>query len=306
MVRELKPMLAGSQDKAEFETFPYLASPKLDGIRGLVRDGVVLSRSLKPIPNLLVQSLFGRANYEGFDGELCVGPANAKDLMSKTQKGVMAVNGEPDVNFHVFDLWNEPTLSYESRFRLLGQKVADIDVGTFKGSHRVRLVPHNVINSKTEMAKFELAMLNAGFEGIMVRLPAGPYKMGRSTWREGYLIKVKRFEDAEAVCIGVEEMMHNDNEKTEDNLGHAKRATNRENMRPAGTLGALVCQRPSDGQVFKVGTGLTAELKKELWAQHELGELVGKLVKYKHFAITGVKDAPRIPVFIGLRDPRDT
>ena len=67
------------------------------------------------------------------------------------------------------------------------------------------------------------------------------------------------------------------------------------------TLGALVCLT-QEGIGFKIGTGYTAEMRKELWEIRDT--LIGKLVKYKYFNI-GVKVAPRLPVFLGFRDSSD-
>lgn len=284
-------------------TFPVLVSPKLDGIRALVRGGVVLSRSLKPIPNQHVQALFGVDALEGFDGELCVGPPNAPDVMQKTTSGVMRIEGTPDVTYHVFDLHNEPTLNFESRFKLASMRIKAL---TKAPGDRVRLVQHHLANNDAELLALESGALSAGFEGAMVRSLIGPYKYGRSTAREGFLVKIKRFEDAEAVIIGAEELMHNDNEKLLDELGHAKRSTHQANKRPAGVLGALVCQRESDGVVFNIGTGFSAAQRAAMWLTHtQAGGLLGKLAKYRHFSSTGVKVAPRFPIFVGIRDPRD-
>ena len=57
----LKPMLASKatdeQIKKLLDKGPMEVSPKLDGIRCMIQDGVALSRSLKPIPNKHVQSV---------------------------------------------------------------------------------------------------------------------------------------------------------------------------------------------------------------------------------------------------------
>ena len=69
-----KPMLACSESAHNFFDklrFPLYASPKLDGIRATVRDGVVYARSNKPIANIHVQEKF--KHFEWFDGELIVG-----------------------------------------------------------------------------------------------------------------------------------------------------------------------------------------------------------------------------------------
>ena len=69
----LKPMLAGKATDDQIEKLlakgPMEASFKLDGIRCMIQDGVALSRSLKPIRNKHVQSVIGRKEFNGFDGE---------------------------------------------------------------------------------------------------------------------------------------------------------------------------------------------------------------------------------------------
>ena len=297
MSTDLKPMLATDAD-LDAIPFPVYASPKLDGIRCLIRGGKAVSRSLKLIPNHHTQSLFGREFLGGLDGELCVGPPNAKDLMQRTSSGVMKHAGEPDVTFHVFDFWLWK-ITYQERLDLLLKYRSVLEA---EGQH-IKVVEQTLIESNECLLKYETAMLAEGYEGVMLRKPDSPYKFGRSTVKEGYLLKVKRFVDGEAVVLGLEELLHNDNELEADNLGYAKRATKQENMIPGNTLGALKVRDAVTGIEFSIGTGFTAEARKLLWEQG--ASLVGKLVKYKHFAVTGVKDKPRIPVFLGFRDPSD-
>src|SRR5690606_27777905 len=113
---------------------------------------------------------------------------------------------------------------------------------------------------------------------------------GRSTAREGHLLKLKRFTDGEAVVIGFEELMHNANEATKDELGYTKRSTHADGKVPMGTLGALKVRDLTTGIEFSIGTGYTAAQRRKLWDARDT--LVGKVVKYKHFE-GGVKDAPR-------------
>ena len=55
-----------------------------------------------------------------------------------------------------------------------------------------------------------------GFEGAMVRSLDGRYKNGRSTLREGLLLKVKPWKDSEAEILEVYEMMRNENEEEKE------------------------------------------------------------------------------------------
>lgn len=79
-MNKVKPLLS-CEVPLDKVSFPIYVSTKFDGIRALVIDGVVYSRSLKPIRNKHVQNLFGKPEYEGFDGELVVGDIYAKDGM---------------------------------------------------------------------------------------------------------------------------------------------------------------------------------------------------------------------------------
>jgi DNA ligase-1 len=166
------------------------------------------------------------------------------------------------------------------------------------------LVPQ-IANSWDDVAELEAAALAAGHEGVMLRKLDAPYKCGRSTFNEGILVKVKRFNDQEARVVGVEEQMHNENERQRDAFGRTKRSTAQEGKTAAGVLGALVVVGVGGdyaGVQFNVGTGFTAAQRVHLW-QHR-AKLTGELVTVKYFP-TGTKDAPRFPTFKGFRDARD-
>lgn len=293
MVR-FKPMLAGKADLDNIK-FPVMASPKLDGVRVIVYDGVVYSRNFKRIPNDHVQALFGRKECEGFDGELIVGQVTADTVFQSTTSGVMTGSGKPDVVFHVFD---DTSINddFENRYHQLDRRVKKRCRGT-----KVKLVSHVRITDLKDLLDFEEECVAQGYEGIMIRDPKGKYKHGRSTTKEGGLLKIKRFEDDEAVVIGCEELMTNHNEQELDNLGHKVRSSKKEGMVPAGKLGALIVKHKTFGE-FKIGSGFTEDARIKLW--HERDELKGRLAKFK-YQPSGVKDKPRFPVFLGFRNKID-
>jgi DNA ligase-1 len=298
----MKPMLA-AKDPKELR-FPCYGSAKIDGIRAVVKDGILLSRTLKPIPNAHTQDLFGADDLEGLDGELAVGSASASDLMQKTTSGVMSEQGEPDVTYWIFDYWTDVHARYSDRILRLQAAVDGryIDVGSKRP--RVRLLPQVLINSAEALLEFEERMLSEGFEGVMTRAPEGVYKYGRSTPREQFLVKHKRWETAEAVVIGFEERMHNANEATTDELGHTKRSSHKDNLVPMGTLGAFLV-RDAQGIEFRVSPGvLTHTQRKEIWDSRM--KYMGALLTYKTFKVTGVKDKPRFNIFKAWRDPQDS
>lgn len=289
-----KPMLAGKVD-VDHLRYPVLASPKLDGVRAIVVDGRVLSRSLKEIPNAYVQECFGSPFLEGLDGELIVGPPNAKNAYNATVSGVMSYEGRPDVTFHIFDHIGFPRHEYIKRYDLLVASVRNVMVPTV-------LVEQKKIHNGMELYEYESQKLALGYEGIMIRSFGGAYKYGRSTLNEGYLLKMKRFEDGEAKIVGFEELMHNANEAKTNALGHSERSSHKENKVPMNTLGALIVKDCKSSVEFNIGTGFSEVQRQRMWENRS--SLIGELVKYK-FQPAGVLEKPRFPTFIGLRDRRD-
>lgn len=295
---QFKPMLAAEADLNKLR-FPLIASPKLDGVRAIIKGGVVLSRSLKPIPNPHVQALFGRPELEGLDGELIVGSPTAKDVYRVTNGAVMRHYGEPDVEFYVFDRV-EYGHTYEDRHAELYMRLEE------RGWYP-HVIYHDwqTVEDLEELLEFENSVLDDGYEGVILRCPYAGYKHGRSTVRQQGMLKLKRFQDSEARVIAVEELMHNANEAKTNALGRTERSSHKANQVPMGTMGALLVEDIHTGVRFHIGTGFSAEERAWFWEhRHTLERGKRTLVKYKFFPV-GVKDLPRHPSYLGLRDQMD-
>lgn len=285
-----KPMLAHSKspDPATLD-YPVLVQPKLDGIRAVVKDGKLLSRSLKPIPNASIRAALEDPAYEGLDGELIVGEATADDCYRRTCSFVMAEDktGEPWV-FYVFD-------RHDSEAPVEDRVASLVAFG--------QVVPVTTMSAGTadELAELEAQYLAAGFEGGIIRTLGSAYKFGRSG-KKGPLLKLKRYIDYEAEVVGVVEEQHNGNEAKTNELGRTERSSHAENKIGKGTLGALTVRAlngPHEGVEFKVGTGFTAAGRQVLWDERDW--VVGQIAKIKSFPV-GTKDKPRHPVWLGWRD----
>lgn len=283
-----KPMLAARCENLAAVRMPVAVSPKLDGVRAIVRNGVVVSRSLKPIPNPTVQAMF--RHLEGYDGELIVGSPVAPDVFRSTTSGVMSQTGDPDVAFWVFDRVTEISIPWWQRFP------------SISADPNVRIVPQIKCHSRWEVEQQEEMMLMQGFEGLMIRDLNAPYKFGRSTEREGYLLKLKRFLDSEAEVLGMEERLRNENAPTVNALGHTERSGHQANLVPSGTMGALIVRDLKTDVVFKIGTGFDDDQRARWWAMGD--SAIGRIVKYSYFP-TGSKDKPRFPVYLGERSKLD-
>ena len=285
----MKPMLAATPESLTSLKYPTIASPKLDGIRCVVVDGKPLSRKHLDIPNRHIAKTIADAGLPGLDGELMV-----KGTFQAVSSAVMSQDGAPDFEYHVFDTFENPSAPFAARHAAVAAFVAGARLPWLK------LVPHTEIAGPEQLVAFEEKAVADGFEGIMLRSPDGLYKYGRSTEREGWLLKVKRFTQEEAEVVGFTELETNGNVATTDNLGHTKRSSHKAGKRGLNSLGALTV-RNAHG-TFNVGTGYSAKQRDELWAERE--SLVGKTVTFKYNK-AGMKDVPRFPVFVGFRDPRD-
>lgn len=296
-----EPMLAGTWKPTTNVVWPVLATPKLDGIRCVTLPPDrptarcrAVSRKFLPVPNLFIRSFIESNLPPGLDGELMVNGA-----FHEVSSAVSTQGGEPDFSYHVFDVLGVDCSGidrpYVDRVELLEEMSERLS------AFRVTPVIPEVVRDLEELLEFEMECLAKGYEGVMIRTPSSPYKCGRSTEKEGWLLKVKRFVDDEATIIAVEELEHNTNSNEGDAFGRAKRSTAKAGQVAGDTLGSLVC-RSKDGQRFNIGTGFTEALRDELWAKRN--DLPGLTVKFKHQP-HGAKEKPRSPVFLGIRHAND-
>ena len=295
-MKPFKPMLASAVEgffglgKLKY---PVMVSPKLDGIRCVLREGKALSRSLKPIPNTYIRNILESLEIDSLDGEIMIAGKNFNEI----QSAVMSEAGEPDFEYHVFDTFGgwvangDKAFSYRYGF-LKGWE------SLFKG--RIKLVEHQDIEFPEMLIVYHSECISKGYEGVMIRDPKGPYKFGRSTLKEGYLLKFKQFKDSEAVVVGQVERMHNANEAFTDELGHTKRSSHKANKVPTGMLGAFKVVDPYTHVEFEVGTGFTEEERKRYFGVNYICCHIR--YKYQELSADGV---PRFPVFLGFRDPID-
>lgn len=294
------PMLAAAADLKKIQ-YPVLGFPKIDGIRAVIHRKQALSRKLIALPNQFIQGFFNHDRFQGLDGELVVGSPTDPLCIKHSTSGVMSRDGTPDFTFYVFDKW-DASGGYSERYNAaLNQTLKEAC------SPRVRILKSKVLENEDDLLAYESGALDAGYEGIILRDPHGAYKHGRSTVREGGLLKLKRFQDSEARVLEVIEEQFNGNKAQKDNLGRTKRSSAKAGKVGKGRAGALRVKDLRTGIVFEVGTGMTDADKEEWWAWWNLPESqrVRRIVKYKFFAV-GMQERPRHPVYLSWRHPMDT
>ena len=299
----LKPMLAGTVKNLSEIQYPVLCTPKLDGIRALKIDGKLVSRNFKPIPNVYIRQLIESQFPDGVDGELIL----TGKSFQETTSAVMTEAGQPQVDYYIFDYVRAsvPNGEYSTYCEPLDEpyqkRMENLKLLLNTPPWAIKLLPTQMDNERCLLA-YEERILAEGYEGVMLRSPDGPYKEGRSTVKEGYLLKFKRTADIEAKIIGFDERLHNENEAKKDAFGRTERSSHKANLWRTGTLGAFLVKSKEFTNEYRVGTGFTEEQRVNFWRGRD--SLKGKIIKVKYQPV-GILDVPRFPTFLGFRHPND-
>jgi DNA ligase 1 len=287
-----KPCLADPPDPKFPLRFPLLVSPKLDGIRCVITPEGPRTRSLKRINNEHVEKYLSLPELAGLDGELVWGNPTDPNVIQNSTSAIMAKKKPPKphdgLTFFVFDDFTDPDAPFVRRLQTAREKVERA------GLALISFLLHETVYNEFDLDMAEQQALRDGYEGLMLRDPNGIYKYGRSTAKEGILLKLKRFEDTEGTVIGFAEKMHNANEAQTSELGRTKRSSAKAGKVGMGVVGAVDVRCPGFTSEFSIGI-------------HHLGipmeggpSLIDRAIKFK-FQPHGVKDAPRSPIFLDWR-----
>jgi DNA ligase 1 len=138
----------------------------------------------------------------------------------------------------------------------------------------------DIFTDEIEFKDYNKEMVEAGFEGIMIKDPEGKWEGKRSVaW-----LKQKPFIEVSLAVTAVEE------------------GTGRN----VGKLGAVVCEGVDDGKriVVNVGSGFTDEQRAEFWQAKD--SLIGQVVEVRADAATRSQDSEdvwslRFPRFLRFR-----
>jgi len=306
------------EDKVKF---PCLVQAKIDGVASYNRHGVLLGRSLKPHENRFITETWSIPELHGMCGEMTLaGRSVGEDLCRETSSVMRRHEGEPKLTWWLFDYCTEETknLPYCDRYEILKEKVINLNDPELVSSLNIDigLIPCVAVQSMQELLDFEEKVLNLGYEGVIIRNPNAPFKYGRcgktfmGAWR------IKRFIDAEIRVTEIEEGNTNLNEAKTNERGRTERSSHKENLVPNGMVGNIKGILLKDiidpqskkvlttaGEVVTVAPGeMTHEQRKFYFDNPQ--EIIGKIVKFKLFP-KGIKELPRFPRFISIRNEND-
>ncbi|MGE4296143.1 MAG: DNA ligase [Campylobacterales bacterium] len=236
-----KPMPEG------FDPGGWWMSEKYDGVRAYWDGKQLWTRQQNPIA--APESFTKQLPPVALDGELWLGRGRFEETAS------IVLSFAPDerwqkIKFRAFDA---PLVKggFEKRLEVI------------PGSLRIEQIR---CKSADHLAGFLKSVEEKGGEGVMLRASDSPYQAGRSD----YLLKVKSYEDAEAVVVGYKP-------------GQGKYA---------GLTGSLEVQTP-EGKRFFIGSGLTD-------TQRQNPPPIGAVITYKYRGLTA-NGLPRFATFWRVR-----
>jgi len=184
-------MLAKKHDPETLDPKGWLMSEKLDGVRCYWTGTLMFSRNGNPFtpPEWFVEKL-----PEGLalDGELWT----KRDDFQKTVSIVRRQDKNEEwkkVTFMVFDapLIKKP---FKARLNILKEKISKLNCDW------VKLCEQTVVKSQEHLNEEMVKVLEMGGEGLMIKDPSSKYEHRRSD----KLLKIKKFDDAEAKVTGWE------------------------------------------------------------------------------------------------------
>ena len=271
---------------------PVYASYKYDGYRAMVQDGILVSRNGLPVRNRELQARYGKPEYEGMDGEMVDGPPNAPSAFNRTSRVVNnAAASAVDTKMYVIDWFLEEDIT-ELRHRIRGTEEY-----FEKPSKHLVVAKQKICKTVAQVQDFERKAVAAGWEGVMLRradqgpYPQKPGKQNRSTLREFYLARLKRFEYDFAKIVRPHPLEHNLNE---ERTAAGKRSTKKAGIAVdharAGSVTVLGTTGLAKGLEFNITVPTNALRAKgaEWW-----GRQIGREIRYK-YQVVGTKDKPRI------------
>ncbi len=271
-----------------------LVEPKLDGVRALVvvnfesRTVTMYTRNGKVLENFTHINRVFENNIENFarsyvfDGEVV--SKSFQSLMTQVHRkdDVQA----DDARLVLFDV--VPLFEFKQGKSVMGQKrrsafLRENFSKIFGDSNCIEIIPQkefnlDILTDEIEFKDYNKAMVEAGYEGILIKDVDAKYECKRSTsW-----LKSKPWIE---VSLEIKDI--------EEGTG-----------RNQGRLGALVCGGVDDGKEINVnvGSGFSDKDRSELWEAKD--SLVGQIIEIRADAVSQNQDGTyslRFPRFMRFR-----
>lgn len=236
----------------------YWVSEKLDGVRAFWNGSELISRG----GNVIAAPAWFVADFpaEKLDGELWSGRNQFAEILSTVSKQQAIDTEWQAIRYFIFEL-PDAAGTFTERISAMQAIIQR------QGSPYLKVVPQLRIAGNTELFEKLNRFESIGAEGLMLHHQDALYKTGRSA----DLLKLKTYQDTEAVVIGYRP-------------GKGKYQ---------GMVGALVVRTP-EGKTFAIGSGLTDELRMT-------PPEIGAVVTYRYNGMTK-NGLPRFARFLRIRE----
>jgi DNA ligase-1 len=251
-------MLLAEVYAADIDVTHYWVSEKFDGVRAQWDGRTLRFRGGGTVP----APAWFTAGFpaQPLDGELWIG-RDRFDALSGTVRKTEAVDAEwRQVRYLVFELPGAAG-DFSARIRQMQMIVELATVPWLQAVEQARVADRAALMQRLD------AVIRAGGEGLMLHRADAPYLTGRSD----ALLKLKPWQDAEAIVVG-------------HTPGKGKYQ---------GMTGALQMEMP-DGKRFRLGSGLSDALRRQ---PPPIGTRI--TYRYQHLTKNGL---PRFPHYLRVRE----
>lgn len=321
------PLLAPNKE-IDISSLSYslLGSVKLDGCRLLAKQGQLVTRSLKNLPNKQYNEKFeplrqySEDNNYIIDGEIyahgvpfqfIVSCFMTQDFEAKTAiKKWKELCEEHDYYitrqevydksmFYCFDLIVNENFGKQFKLRYL-----DITKPANLFPRLLTRVHHKLLHNKEEVEEYFQEALKDGYEGLILRNPEGIYKFDRATIKQNIIFKYKPFVTTDKIIKGFIQAteVNKDVEKTINEKGYSRTSKKQGDRHLINKASGFIVD--FNGQDLTVPIAMTDEQKKYIWTHQK--EYLGKYIEFKYMEIGMKKDGlPRIPKFKRFREDKD-
>ena len=251
------PVLLAKIYRSDINLQDYWVSEKYDGVRAYWNGKQLISRQgnnfsappsfIHGLPNLAL------------DGELWLGRGRFEQLSGLVRRQSANKSDWSEIKYMVFDLPGSKRM-FDQRLQQLKAIISDINQPHIQLVPQYKITTHEILLTRLE------DVVNQGGEGLMLHRGASFYK----SWRSEDLLKLKKYQDAEAVVI----KHYPGKGKFESMLGSMEVET-------------------ADGKKFRIGSGFSDDERNNPPA-------IGSIITYKYFGLTR-NGIPRFANFLRKR-----
>ena len=303
----------------------YYASTKLDGIRLLIKDGLITTRSLKSLPNKQLNEKFeslrsyterytpllldGEIYAEGVPFQLIMSCCMTQDYTDKKAiKSWEKLCSDHEVDFtreevldllkfYIFDCVDDNT--YNSQF---SNRYGAYSFVAEEFPDLIIKVQQKIVTSVDEVRTMFKEVLKCGYEGLMLKSFDCPYKFGRSTIKEETVYKVKPYISVDERIVGITQatVVNPDAPKTVNELGRTVTSKLKENRILIPRAACFVVNY--EGHSLDVAIGQTEAVRDDIWKNPD--NFIGRMIEFKGLVV-GSKNVPRHATMVRFRNDQD-